>query len=71
VPEFFALDGGHVLIYSTMGKVIWQSGVLDVASMKFAPAKTGLLDLDAFYVPRHNWTRTAAEFSGMDSRAAV
>lgn len=51
-PEFFPLDGGHVLIYSTMGKVIWQSGVLDVASMKFAPARTGLLDLDAFYAPK-------------------
>jgi beta-fructofuranosidase len=51
-PEFFPLDGAHVLIYSTMGKVFWQSGVLDVTSMKFAPAKTGLLDLDAFYAPK-------------------
>jgi len=51
-PEFFALDGGHVLIYSTLGKVFWQSGVLDEATMKFAAKKTGLLDLDSFYAPK-------------------
>jgi beta-fructofuranosidase len=51
-PEFFALDGMHVLIYSTLGKVFWQSGKLDVATMKFTPTKTGLLDLDAFYAPK-------------------
>jgi beta-fructofuranosidase len=51
-PEFFALDGGHALIYSTLGKVFWQSGVLDEATMKFTPRKTGLLDLDAFYAPK-------------------
>lgn len=51
-PEFFALDGMHVLIYSTLGKVFWQSGKLDGATMKFTPFKTGLLDLDAFYAPK-------------------
>ena len=51
-PEFFALDGGHVLIYSTMGKVFWESGKLDEATMKFKSMKTGLLDLDAFYAPK-------------------
>ncbi len=51
-PEFFALDGGHVLIYSTLGKVFWQSGDLDATAMKFTPKKTGLLDLDAFYAPK-------------------
>ncbi len=51
-PEFFALDGLHVLIYSTMGKVFWQSGVLDTATMRFTASKTGLLDLDAFYAPK-------------------
>jgi beta-fructofuranosidase len=51
-PEFFALDGGHVLIYSTLGKVFWQSGVLDESTMKFKSIKTGLLDLDAFYAPK-------------------
>lgn len=51
-PEFFALDGAHVLIYSTMGKVFWESGKLDEETMKFKPAKSGLLDLDAFYAPK-------------------
>jgi beta-fructofuranosidase len=51
-PDFFALDEGHLLIYSTEGKVFWQSGVLDAATMKFTPKKTGLLDLDAFYAPK-------------------
>ncbi len=51
-PEFFPLDGGHVLIYSTMGKVFWQSGALDEKTMRFQPKKSGLLDLDAFYAPK-------------------
>ncbi len=51
-PEFFPLDGGHVLIYSTLGKVYWQSGHLDLEAMIFHPQKTGLLDLDAFYAPK-------------------
>ncbi len=51
-PDFFALDGGHVLIYSTLGKVFWQSGELDRATMKFAVKKTGELDLGAFYAPK-------------------
>jgi beta-fructofuranosidase len=51
-PEFFALEGGHVLIYSTLGKVFWQSGVLDESTMKFKASKTGLLDLGAYYAPK-------------------
>jgi beta-fructofuranosidase len=51
-PDFFALDGVHVLIYSTLGKVIWESGKLDTATMKFTRAKTGELDLGAFYAPK-------------------
>lgn len=51
-PEFFPLDGGHVLIYSTLGKVFWESGALDEATMKFTPQRKGLLDLDAFYAPK-------------------
>ena len=51
-PDFFALDGQHVLIYSTLGKVIWESGKLDTATMKFAKNKTGELDLGAFYAPK-------------------
>lgn len=51
-PDFFALDGGHVLIYSTLGKVFWQSGVFNEKELTFTPSKTGLLDLDAFYAPK-------------------
>lgn len=51
-PDFFALDSGHVLIYSTLGKVFWQSGKLDTATMKFAASKTGELDLGGFYAPK-------------------
>jgi beta-fructofuranosidase len=51
-PEFFALDGGHVLIYSTMGKVIWESGVLDETTMTFTAKKKGELDWGAFYAPK-------------------
>jgi beta-fructofuranosidase len=51
-PELFALDGGHVLIYSTDSKVFWQSGKLDSETMLFHPAKSGRLDLGAFYAPK-------------------
>jgi beta-fructofuranosidase len=55
-PDFFPLPGSplatHCLIYSTIGKVYWQSGTLDLATMLFHPLKTGLLDLDAFYAPK-------------------
>jgi beta-fructofuranosidase len=51
-PEFFPLDGGHVLIYSTLGKVFWESGQLDEAAMKFTSSQRGVLDLDSFYAPK-------------------
>ena len=51
-PDFFALDGGHVLIYSTLGKVIWESGKLDAATMTFTKDKTGELDLGSYYAPK-------------------
>ncbi len=51
-PELFPLGDGHVLIYSTLGKVFWQSGRLDLETMRFTPSKTGELDLGAFYAPK-------------------
>jgi beta-fructofuranosidase len=51
-PEFFPLDGGHVLIYSSMGKVFWQSGTLNTSTMRFEARKNGLLDLESFYAPK-------------------
>ena len=51
-PDFFALDGGHVLIYSTLNKVFWQSGRLDPVAMTFTALKTGELDLGCYYAPK-------------------
>ena len=51
-PDFFALDGKHVLMYSSMGKVHWQTGVLDEAAMKFHPEKTGVMDYGAYYAAK-------------------
>jgi beta-fructofuranosidase len=51
-PDFFPLDGKHVLIYSSIGQVYWQSGVLDEAEMKFHPAKWGILDYGSYYAAK-------------------
>lgn len=51
-PEFFALGGKHVLIYSTSGKAHWQSGTLDAATMRFQAERAGILDYGAFYAPK-------------------
>lgn len=51
-PDLFPLDGKHVLIYSSMGHVHWQTGVLDEAAMNFHPQKTGILDYGAYYAAK-------------------
>ena len=51
-PELFPLDAGHVLIYSTLGKVFWLSGRLDPETMTFIPARKGVLDLGSYYAPK-------------------
>lgn len=51
-PEFFALGDGHVLIYSTKGKALWASGVLDSATMTFKAKNKGELDWGAYYAPK-------------------
>lgn len=51
-PDLFPLDGKHVLIYSSMGQVHWQTGVLDEAAMKFHPEKAGVLDYGAYYAAK-------------------
>lgn len=49
-PDFFPLTDTatraekHVLIHSSEGKVLWQSGTLDRSSMRFTAEKTGELD---------------------------
>jgi beta-fructofuranosidase len=51
-PELFALDGKHVLIFSTQGRAYWQSGVLDPQSMQFHAERAGLLDYGSYYAPK-------------------
>jgi beta-fructofuranosidase len=51
-PDFFALDGKHVLIHSTEGKTIWQIGTLDRDRMLFHAENEGLLDHGAYYAPK-------------------
>ncbi len=51
-PDLFPLDGKHVLIYSSMGQVHWQTGVLDEAEMKFHPEQRGILDYGAYYAAK-------------------
>jgi beta-fructofuranosidase len=56
-PDFFALDGWWVLLYSTAGEVIWETGRLvtkngDQSTMRFERVKRGLLDAGAYYAPK-------------------
>ena len=55
-PDFFPLGTGgkHILIYSTQGRTLWQSGVLDRRTMLFHPERTGQLDYGkgAYYAPK-------------------
>jgi beta-fructofuranosidase len=48
-PDFFALNGKHVLLYSTEGSVFWEIGELDKKEMKFHMETRGLLDHGAYY----------------------
>ena len=70
-PDFFALDGGHVLIYSTLGKVFWQSGHLDPATMKFHPARPANSIWVPSTRPRPSLMRKGAGFSGAGSRKSA
>jgi beta-fructofuranosidase len=51
-PELFELDGRHVLIYSTEGKVFWETGRLDNETMLFHGEKRGRLDYGKYYAPK-------------------
>ena len=57
-PHLFATGDRHVLIYSTEGRVLWQSGHLDPGTMLFHGDQQGVLDHGAFYAPK---TQTDAE----------
>ncbi|HSC44778.1 MAG TPA: glycoside hydrolase family 32 protein [Candidatus Acidoferrum sp.] len=74
-PDFFALGKKFVLLYSTAGRVIWETGELDRKEMRFHSERSGLLDHGAYYAQKTQagepilwgWipeTRPEAEFSG-------
>jgi beta-fructofuranosidase len=51
-PDFFPLGTKHVLLYSTAGKVTWETGVLDRKELVFHPQKCGILDHGAYYAQK-------------------
>lgn len=51
-PDFFPLGNKHILIHSTEGKTLWQSGELDKKEMVFHPERTGQLDYGSYYAPK-------------------
>ena len=52
-PDFFAVDGHHVLLYSSENKVFWTTGEYDTHEHLYFPMKTGVLDHDAaYYAPK-------------------
>lgn len=58
-PEFFALGDWHVLIFSTGGRVFWQSGKLDEEKMIFQAVRGGILDYGTFYAAKTQLDRSA------------
>jgi beta-fructofuranosidase len=50
--DFFLLGKKHVLLYSTAGQLIWESGELDPEELKFHSAKRGILDHGAYYAQK-------------------
>jgi beta-fructofuranosidase len=53
-PDFFALNGKHVLLYSSERKVIWTVGDYDPKEQRFTPQQRGELDYGphAYYAPK-------------------
>jgi beta-fructofuranosidase len=51
-PDFFALGGKHVLLYSTAGGVYWETGLLDPKQLVFHSEKRGILDHGAYYAQK-------------------
>lgn len=49
-PDFFPLGDRHVLLISTMGRVLWKSGLYD--GKRFTPEKEGVADFNAYYAQR-------------------
>lgn len=51
-PDLFPLGDKHVLIYSTQGKVHWESGDLDPKEWIFHSERRGVLDYGSFYAAK-------------------
>ncbi|HVC47121.1 MAG TPA: glycoside hydrolase family 32 protein [Terracidiphilus sp.] len=51
-PDFFEVDGHHVLLYSTQRKVFWTTGNYGAATHRYTPSRTGILDYGAYYAPK-------------------
>jgi beta-fructofuranosidase len=51
-PDFFPLGAKHVLLYSTAGKVAWETGELDPKELTFHSQRTGILDYGAYYAQK-------------------
>jgi len=51
-PDFFPLGKKHVLLYSTAGQVIWESGELDPKEHVFHSDRRGTLDHGAYYAQK-------------------
>ena len=51
-PDFFPLNGKHVLIYGSTGGVHWQSGNLDEKELRFHTERSGILDHGSFYAAK-------------------
>jgi beta-fructofuranosidase len=49
-PDFFPLGDRHALLYSTMGKVWWKTGLY--RSRRFIPEKEGVVDFGAYYAAK-------------------
>jgi beta-fructofuranosidase len=51
-PDFFAVDGHYVLLYSTEDKVLWTTGEYDARGHRYIPMRTGLIDQGSYYAPK-------------------
>ena len=51
-PDFFPLNGHHVLMYSSEDKVFWTTGEYDAQEHRYIPMRTGVLDHGAYYAPK-------------------
>jgi beta-fructofuranosidase len=51
-PDFFPLEKKHILLYSTAGQVIWESGEIDPKELVFHSERRGLLDHGAYYAQK-------------------